>query len=75
MHNPIENQIRERAYELWLANGCREGEADRHWLTAEREVLTTGLASMPSNGLDQTSAKRRAPTAPRRQAVRTRKAS
>ena len=75
MHKPIENQIRERAYELWLAKGCREGEADCHWLTAEREVLTTGLAAMPSTISEKTTTKRRAPAAPRRQAVRTRKAS
>jgi Protein of unknown function (DUF2934) len=39
MQNMLENQIRERAYHLWVADGCREGEADRHWLVAEREFL------------------------------------
>jgi len=34
----LPDQIRERAYELWIANG-RTGEAEQHWLAAEREIL------------------------------------
>jgi Protein of unknown function (DUF2934) len=30
-----DQRIRETAYFLWLEEGCPEGEADRHWLTAE----------------------------------------
>jgi hypothetical protein len=41
----IEQHIRERAYHLWIANGRREGEADMHWLTAERELLAATAAS------------------------------
>ena len=31
--------IRERAYEIWVASGHHDGEAERHWLAAEREIL------------------------------------
>jgi len=30
-----EDRIREVAYFLWLEEGCPDGEADRHWSTAE----------------------------------------
>jgi hypothetical protein len=43
MSQKLEKQIRERAYHLWLADGCREGEADRHWLAAERELLAMSV--------------------------------
>jgi len=35
----LPDQIRERAYEMWIASG-RTGEAEQHWLTAEREILS-----------------------------------
>jgi hypothetical protein len=39
----LEQAIRERAYHLWVAEGCRDGNADTHWLTAQREVLASSL--------------------------------
>jgi len=33
--------IRERAYHVWLAGGCRQGDDQHNWLLAEREVLGT----------------------------------
>jgi hypothetical protein len=39
----LEQAIRERAYHLWIADGCRDGHADAHWLTAQREVLASSL--------------------------------
>jgi DUF2934 family protein len=36
----LSDQIRERAYEMWIASG-RDGEAEQHWLTAEREILSS----------------------------------
>jgi Protein of unknown function (DUF2934) len=30
-----DDRIRELAYFLWLEEGCPEGQADRHWETAE----------------------------------------
>jgi Protein of unknown function (DUF2934) len=40
----LENRIRERAYEMWTAHGCVHGQAEQHWLAAEREVLATSTA-------------------------------
>jgi hypothetical protein len=36
MDQSVENRIRERAYEIWTAHGCVHGQADQHWLAAER---------------------------------------
>ncbi|MGB9625457.1 MAG: DUF2934 domain-containing protein, partial [Phycisphaerae bacterium] len=33
-----EEQIRRRAYELWLARGRKPGDPVRDWLQAEREL-------------------------------------
>lgn len=35
----LSDRIRERAYEIWVATGYRDGEAERHWFTAEQEIL------------------------------------
>jgi hypothetical protein len=40
MDRSLENRIRERAYQIWTAHGCIDGQADQHWLAAEREILT-----------------------------------
>src|SRR5438034_3073340 len=42
----LENRIRERAYEIWTAHGCIHGQADQHWLAAEREILTESTATL-----------------------------
>jgi len=39
MNTSFEDQIRERAYQLWLAGGMAEGLAHEHWVCAERAVL------------------------------------
>jgi Protein of unknown function (DUF2934) len=41
------HRIRDRAYEIWAANGHRDGEAEQHWLTAEREILEASTATAP----------------------------
>jgi hypothetical protein len=46
----VEQQIRERAYHLWIADGCRNGEADAHWLAAERELLATATTASAKPG-------------------------
>jgi hypothetical protein len=51
MDQSLENRIRERAYEIWTAHGCVHGQADQHWLAAEREILaasTPALAGKPA---------------------------
>ena len=36
---PIEERIRRRAYDLWLADQQAPGRDQAHWMQAEREVL------------------------------------
>jgi DUF2934 family protein len=46
MDQNLENLIRERAYEIWTSRGCTHGQADQHWLAAEREILTASTAAL-----------------------------
>ena len=48
----LEHRIRERAYEIWTARGCIQGQDDQHWLAAEREILTelTATVAVPETG-------------------------
>jgi Protein of unknown function (DUF2934) len=67
MDQSLENRIRERAYEMWTAHGCVHGQAEQHWLAAEREVLatsTTLLAREPAP-------KKKRPSPARSKAART----
>jgi hypothetical protein len=41
MHQDLSERIRERAYEIWIASGYRDGEADQHWLAAEQAILSS----------------------------------
>jgi Protein of unknown function (DUF2934) len=59
MDQNLENLIRERAYEIWTSHGCVHGQADQHWLTAEREILRASTATLPGKPAPQT--KRRLP--------------
>ena len=43
----LSNKIRERAYELWVESGYRNGDAEHNWLAAEREILATTLGPTP----------------------------
>jgi hypothetical protein len=51
MRNDTEERIRERAYHLWRESGGIAGDADRHWLAAEREVLAAFAAAAPTTPL------------------------
>ena len=42
----IEQSIRERAYQLWMENGCTDGNAEAHWLLAQREILQASLGDL-----------------------------
>jgi hypothetical protein len=42
----LEQAIRERAYHLWVADECNDGNADSHWLVAQRELLATSLGGI-----------------------------
>jgi hypothetical protein len=41
-----EQQIRERAFHLWEQDGCKHGQADHYWLSAESEMRTTPVAAV-----------------------------
>ena len=47
MDQNLSGRIRERAYELWAASGCRDGEAEQHWLAAEREISEAQFSAGP----------------------------
>jgi hypothetical protein len=44
MEQSVQERIRERAYQLWDTSGRMNGEAEQHWLAAEREILAERLA-------------------------------
>jgi len=46
MDKSLENRIRERAYEMWTADGYVHGQAEQHWLAAEREILATSATAL-----------------------------
>jgi len=41
----LEQAIRQRAYCLWIESGCLDGNAEEHWLAAQREVLSASLGT------------------------------
>jgi Protein of unknown function (DUF2934) len=47
MSASLEHRIRERAYEMWNAAGRMHGQAEQHWLAAERQLLSE-LAPQPT---------------------------
>ena len=49
----LEQAIRERAYHLWAEAGRLDGEADAHWLAAQREVLSASLSTFARVSLEQ----------------------
>ena len=53
----LEHRIRQRAYEIWHAEGQAHGKADEHWLAAEREVLSALRAPAPAASAPPTSGK------------------
>ena len=59
MDHSLENRIRERAYEIWVAHGYVHGQAHQHWLAAERDVLAASTAALA--GKPAPKKKRRSP--------------
>jgi hypothetical protein len=56
MEHTLEHRIRQRAFEIWDADGRADGKADEHWLAAEREVVSSLSARSPAT---KASARRR----------------
>ena len=48
MDTNLLERIRERAYQIWCASGCPNGESDRHWLAAEHEMPQSAKAVIPA---------------------------
>jgi hypothetical protein len=50
----IEERIRTKAYELWLADGAMEGCADEYWRqareTVEKEIASERIHQEPGSG-------------------------
>jgi hypothetical protein len=42
----LEQVIRDRAYHLWVESGCEHGNAETHWLEAQREILSASLSDL-----------------------------
>ncbi|MCP1609327.1 putative membrane protein [Azospirillum lipoferum] len=40
----VEQRIRDRAYAIWLNEGCPHGRDADHWLQAERAILAEAVA-------------------------------
>jgi len=59
MDHSLKKRISERAYEIWAARGRVDGQADQHWLAAEREILTASMAALARKPAPQK--KRRSP--------------
>jgi hypothetical protein len=57
----LEQAIRERAYHLWAEGGRPDGQANAHWLEAQRQILSVSLA-----GLDRTVTPEAAPARPKK---------
>ena len=53
MDQNLERLIRERAYEIWASRGCEHGQADQHWLAAEREISTASTAAFAGKAAPQ----------------------
>jgi len=71
----LEQAIRERAYQIWMESGGADGHAERHWLEAQREVLSASLAAVArvsKAGAEKPKAKPAAAQKKRRAAGRSR---
>jgi hypothetical protein len=49
MEISLQHRIRERAYEIWNPEGRIHGQAEQHWLAAEREILAQMSAETPAS--------------------------
>lgn len=51
-----QEQIRSRAYRIWQETGQQEGQADRHWEQAEREIEAEAAEQKTEHGAGVTAA-------------------
>jgi hypothetical protein len=62
----IEQAIRERAYQLWIESGCQDGEADTHWLAAQREIISVSLGELGRVAVTDAATKQKTPRGARK---------
>lgn len=67
----LEQATRERAYRLWIESGREDGNADAHWLVAQRQILTASFGEMARGTVGEPGkpAKPKEPKAPRKRRV------
>jgi hypothetical protein len=75
MNQPLEDRIRERAYEIWTAHGCIDGQADQHWLAAEREILAKATNALVGNTVPQQKEKKSRRSSSRAKTAKTLRAA
>ncbi len=71
----LDQAIRERAYHLWVAAGCPEGNSDTYWLNAQRELLANSVAVSERAAAVKTSARKKSAAKPKAPARRKSKAA
>ena len=49
----LRRKIEERAYHIWLENGCGHGDHECHWLQAERELAEATHERKPQSDVRQ----------------------
>lgn len=66
-----EQQIREYAYQIWLTEGCRQGQAQRHWDMARQlaEAETLAASAPPPAARPSSTRKARSATTPAKASV------
>ena len=81
MDTVFEQKVRLRAYEIWLASGMNEGDAEHHWLRAEVSVrneteVPTGAGKAAAKAKPaKTATVKAASTKPRATVTKTAKAA
>ena len=55
----IKRATRERAYQPWVQSGHQHGNAESHWLAAQREILSASLSELSVVKVDSSSQKQK----------------
>ena len=71
----LEQAIRERAYHLWIEGGCQDGQADAHWLVAQREILAASLGEVGLVKIDEQYPAAKSPKPNKAKAARKKRAA
>jgi len=71
----LEQAIRERAYHLWIEGGCQDGQADAHWLVAQREILGASLGEVGLVKIDEQYPAAKSPKPNKAKAARKKRAA